>query len=77
VFGINALQVARYRERRSVSAAESDPADAHTLADMVRTDSHELRAVAADSDAAETQFRRRRDLVIDGVSPYSLVIKRA
>ncbi len=53
VYGINPLQVARYRERRSVSGAKSDAADAHTLADMVRTDSHQLRPVAADTAAAE------------------------
>jgi hypothetical protein len=29
---------------------ESDTADAHTLADMVRTDRHQLRPVAGDSD---------------------------
>jgi transposase len=49
VYAINPLQVARYRERRSVSGAKSDAADAHTLADMVRTDSHQLRPVAGDS----------------------------
>jgi transposase len=53
VFAINPLQVARYRERHSVSGAKSDAADAHTLADMVRTDSHQLRQVAGDSDQAE------------------------
>jgi transposase len=53
VYGINPLQVARYRERHSVSGAKSDAADAHTLADMVRTDSHQLRPVAADSAHAE------------------------
>jgi transposase len=53
VYGINPLQVARYRERHSVSGAKSDAADAHTLADMVRTDSHQLRPVAADSAQAE------------------------
>ena len=53
VFAINPLQVARYRERRSVSGAKSDAGDAHTLADMVRTDSHQLRQVAGDSDQAE------------------------
>jgi transposase len=53
IFAINPLQVARYRERQSVSGAKSDAADAHTLADMVRTDSHQLRQVAGDSDQAE------------------------
>jgi transposase len=53
VCAINPLQVARYRERRTVSGAKSDAGDAHTLADMVRTDAHQLRAVAGDSDLAE------------------------
>ena len=53
VFGVNPLQVARYRERHGVSGAKSDAADAHTMADMVRTDAHQLRAVAADSPAAQ------------------------
>jgi transposase len=53
VYAINPLQVARYRERHSVSGAKSDTADAHTLADMVRTDRHQLRPVAGDTDQAE------------------------
>jgi transposase len=53
VFAVNPLSVARYRERRGVSGAKSDAADAHTLADMVRTDSHQLRPVADDSPEAE------------------------
>jgi transposase len=53
VYAINPLQVARYRERHGVSGAKSDPGDAHTLADMVRTDRHQLRPVAGDSDLAE------------------------
>ena len=53
VFAINPLQVACYRERHSVSGAKSDAADAHTLADMVRTDSHQLRPVAGDTAAAQ------------------------
>jgi transposase len=53
VFAINPLQVARYRERHCVSGAKSDAADAHTLADMVRTDSHQLRPVAGDTPQAE------------------------
>jgi hypothetical protein len=46
VWAINPLQVARYRERHSVSGAKSDPTAAHTLADMVRTDRHQLRPIA-------------------------------
>jgi hypothetical protein len=53
VFGVNPLQASRYRERHGVFGAKSDAADAHMLADMVRTDSHQLRAVAGDSAAAE------------------------
>lgn len=53
VFGVNPLQAAAYRRRHAVSGAKSDPADAHVLADMVRTDSHQLRPVAADSAEAE------------------------
>jgi len=53
VYAINPLQVARYRERHSVSGAKSDPGDAHVLADMVRTDRHQLRPVAGDSPEAE------------------------
>lgn len=53
VYAINPRQVARYRERHSNSGAKSDTADAHTLADMVRTDRHQLRVIAGDSDQAQ------------------------
>jgi len=53
VYGVNPLQVARYRERHGVSGAKSDTADAHILADMVRTDAHQLRPVAADSPGSQ------------------------
>lgn len=53
VFAINPRQVARYRERHGTSGAKSDAGDAHTLADMVRTDSHQLRQVAGDSPLVE------------------------
>jgi transposase len=53
VYAVNPLQAARYRERHSVSGAKSDAADAHILADMVRTDAHQLRPVAGDSPGAE------------------------
>jgi transposase len=53
VYGINPLQASRYRERHGVSGAKSDTADAHMLADMVRTDSHQLRPVAGDSAGAQ------------------------
>jgi transposase len=53
VYAINPRQVSRYRERHGTSGAKSDKADAHTLAGMVRTDSHQLRPVAGDSPEAE------------------------
>jgi transposase len=52
VFAVNPLQASRYRERHGVSGAKSDAGDAHMLADMVRTDSHQFRAVAGDSAEA-------------------------
>ena len=36
-----------------MSGAKSDAGDAHVLADMVRTDAHQLRLIAADSPAAQ------------------------
>ncbi|MEV6306962.1 IS110 family transposase, partial [Actinoplanes sp. NPDC051861] len=53
VYGVNPKQASRHRELLSLSGAKSDKADAHTLADMVRTRRHQLRQVAADSDIAE------------------------
>ena len=53
VFPVNPLQAARFRERHGVSGAKSDAGDAHALADMVRTDSHQLRLAAGDSPEAE------------------------
>ncbi len=53
VFPVNPLQASRYRERHGVSGAKSDGGDAHVLADMVRTDSHQLRRAAGDSPQAE------------------------
>ena len=53
VFPVNPLQASRYRQRHGVSGAKSDGGDAHMLADMVRTDSHQLRPAAGDSPEAE------------------------
>ncbi len=53
VYPVNPLQASRYRERHGVSGAKSDGAGAHMLADMVRTDSHQLRPAAGDSPEAE------------------------
>ena len=53
VFAVNPRQVARYRERHASSGAKSDAGDAHALADMVRTDAHQLRPIAGDSPLVE------------------------
>ncbi|MGH8974123.1 MAG: IS110 family transposase, partial [Acidimicrobiia bacterium] len=53
VIAVNPMSVARYRERHSTSGAKSDPGDAKVLADLARTDRHNHRPVAGDSDLAE------------------------
>jgi len=52
VYAVNPQQAARYRERQGTSGTESEAGDAHMLADMVRADAHQLRAVAGDSALA-------------------------
>src|SRR6201995_2170818 len=52
VFPVNPQQSARFRARHAVSGAKSDAGDAHVLADMIRTDSHQLREAAGDSPEA-------------------------
>lgn len=53
VIAINPLSVDRYRDRHATSGAKSDVGDAKVLADIVRTDAHNHRPVAGDSDLAE------------------------
>jgi transposase len=53
VYAVNPLAVSRYRDRHVVSGAKSDPGDAKVLADLVRTDRHNHRPVAGDSQLAE------------------------
>lgn len=52
VYGVNPKLAARHREIMSLGGAKDDKTDAHTLADMVRTRRHQLRAVAGDTDLA-------------------------
>src|SRR6202451_935501 len=66
VYAVNPRQAARYRERHGTSGAKSDAGDAHMLADMVRTDAHQLRAVAGDSvlaQAAKVVTRAHQSLI--------------
>ena len=53
VYAINPLAASRYRERHTTSGAKSDPGDAKMLADLVRTDRHNHRQIAGDSELAE------------------------
>jgi len=53
VYPVNPLLSSRYRDRHGVSGAKSDAGDAHMLAGLVRTDSHQLREAAGDSPEAE------------------------
>ncbi len=53
VYAINPMAASRYRDRHQVSGAKSDPGDAKVLADLVRTDRHNHREVAGDSELAE------------------------
>ena len=66
VFAVNPRQVARYRERHAMSGAKSDAGDAHVLADMVRTDAHQLRARRRRQRAGRGhQARRARSSDLD------------
>jgi transposase len=53
IYAVNPLAVDRYRDRHSVSGAKSDAMDAKVLADLVRTDRDNHRAVAGDSERVE------------------------
>ena len=53
VYAINPKASSRYRDRHGVSGAKSDAGDAKVLADLVRTDRHNHRTVAGDSELVE------------------------
>jgi transposase len=53
LYAINPKAASRYRDRHTLSGAKSDPGDAKMLAELVRTDRHNHRQVAGDSDLAE------------------------
>ena len=53
VYAINPMAASRYRERHVTSGAKSDPGDAKMLADLVRTDRHNHRPIAGDSELSE------------------------
>jgi transposase len=53
VLAVNPMSTSRYRERHSTSGAKSDPGDALVLAELARTDGHNHRPIAGDSELAE------------------------
>jgi transposase len=66
VYAVNPLAASRYRGRHTTSRAKSDRGDAKVLADLVRTDRHNHRRVAGDSelvDAVRVLARAHQNLV--------------
>lgn len=66
VYAVNPLAVARYRDRHNVAGAKSDAGDAKVLADLVRTDRHSHRPIAADSadvEAVKVLARGHQNLI--------------
>jgi transposase len=53
LYAVNPMSTSRYRDRHSTSGAKSDAGDAQVLSDMVRTDRHNHRLVAGDSQNVE------------------------
>jgi hypothetical protein len=53
LYAVNPKSTSRYRDRHSTSGAKSDAGDAEVLSDMVRTDRHHHRLVAADTVEVE------------------------
>jgi transposase len=49
-YAVNPLAASRYRDRHTTSGAKSDAGDAKLLADLVRTDAHNHRPLAGDSE---------------------------
>lgn len=63
VYPINPLTAARYRDRQSLAGNKSDRRDAVMLANVVRTDRHQLRPLRGDSEPAlEIRARARAHL---------------
>jgi hypothetical protein len=66
VYAINPMAASRYRDRHATSRAKSDPGDAKMLADLVRTDRHNHRKVAGDTESAsaiKVLARAHQDLI--------------
>lgn len=66
VYAVNPMSVDRYRDRHATSGGKSDRGDAKVLADLVRTDRHNHRTVAADSEllaAIKVTARTHQNLI--------------
>lgn len=66
VYAVNPMSAARYRDRHAVSGGKSDRGDARVLADLVRTDRHHHRTIAADSEllqAIKVTARTHQNLI--------------
>jgi hypothetical protein len=70
VYAINPKAVARYRDRHHVGGGKSDAGDAKVLADLVRTDAHNHRVVAGDSDHVQAVKVLARAQQATGVVPH-------
>src|SRR5215472_13030614 len=67
VYSVNPLAVSRCRDRHATSRAKSDAGDAKLLADLVRTDRHNHRPIAGDSELAgaiQVLARAHQNLVL-------------
>ncbi len=53
MLAVNPMSTSRYRERHSTSGAKSDAGDAFVLVELARTDAHNHRPIAGDSELAE------------------------
>lgn len=70
VYSINPMAVARYRDRSSVAGRKSDAFDARTLANILRTDQHEHRALPNDTTLVQSirvLARAQQDAIWDRV----------
>lgn len=70
IYAINPMAVARYRDRSSVAGRKSDAFDARTLANILRTDRHEHRALPEDTTLVQSirvLARAQQDAVWDRV----------
>jgi hypothetical protein len=66
VYAVNPMSVDRYRDRHTTSGGKSDRGDAKVLADLVRTDRHNHRTIAADSEllaAIKVTARTHQNLI--------------